>query len=280
MPETMPAVFDYMNYRDFLRDYYLWRKKASPSFSYMVFARKVGFGSKSFLPHVMEGKRDLTQDSIFQISQGLGLDPKSMSYFEDLVAFNQSKDPKQRTHFFTRLASHKKATKARFILRTELKFFSDWYHSTIRELVTFYDFNGDFAILAKAVRPRITANQAAESVALLLELGLIRKEGNLYAQSDRRITTGDEVRSMTVQKFHSQNLRVAEMALEKVEPQDRDVSCMIVGLSKAGFDTVKRKIQVFRKELTDVVSQDGKSDKVYHINFQFFPTSGAAEGKP
>lgn len=273
----MPVVFNYVDYRLYLKDYYLWRKEQSPGFSYMVFARKVGFGSKSFMPHVIEGQRDLTQDSIFRIGEGLGLDSQSLAYFEDLVAYNQAKDAKQRAYYFMRLASHKKATRANLIMRSQLKYFSNWYNSTVRELVTFLDFKEDYSLLAKAVRPRISAAQAEESVALLLELGLIRKEGALYAQTDNRLTTGDEIRSQTVQKFHAQNLRLAELALGKVDPADRDVSCMIVGVSKDGFDAIKKRIQSFRKELTDIVAADGNSERVYHINFQLFPTSGNPE---
>ncbi|MDB5051557.1 MAG: hypothetical protein JWO30_4628 [Fibrobacteres bacterium] len=148
MSVPMPVIFDYMNYRDFLRDYYLWRKKATPSFSYMLFARTVGFASKSFLPHVIEGKKDLAQESVFQIGQGLELDLKAMSYFEDLVAFNQSKDPKKRSHF---------------ILSSQMKLFSNWYHSTIRELATVYDFKEDYSALAKMVQPRISTAQVITS---------------------------------------------------------------------------------------------------------------------
>lgn len=279
MSQPMPVIFDYINYRDFLRDYYQWRKKATPSFSYMLFARKVGFASKSFLPHVIEGKKDLTQDSVFQISQGLGLDAKAMSYFQDLVAFNQSKDSKKRSYFLGQLASHKKATRARFLLRSQLKFFSNWYHSTIRELATVYDFKEDYAALARKVRPRISAAQAADSIALLVELGLLIKAGNLYEQTDTIITTGDDIRSLTVKKFHSQNLHLAEMALEKIDLLDREVSCIIAGLSKNGYEIVKSKIQAFRKELLEVVSSDGKAERVYHINFQLFPTSDFVEGE-
>jgi len=279
MPENTPSIFNYMDYRIFLKDYYKWKKASTPSFSYMIFAHKVGFGSKSFLPHVIDGKRDLTQSSIFQIGQGLKFDSKAMAYFEDLVAYNQSKTDNQKAHFFTRLVSHKKATKARFILKSQLKYFTDWYHATIRELVTLYDFNGDFAALAKKVRPRISAAQAADSVALLVELGLISKQGDLYEQTDRTIATGDDIRSQTVKKFHSQNLRLAEMAMDKVDLLDREVSCMIVGLSKEGFDNVKARIKAFRKDLAEVVHRDGKARRVYHINFQLFPTSNDVEEK-
>ena len=121
MRDGMPSIFEYMDYREFLRDYYRWKKVLSPSFSYTVFAKKAGFGSKSFLPHVINGIRDLSRDSIFQIGEALGLDAKAMSYFEDLVGFNQSKALKQKAHFFSRLASHKNATRARFIQQAQLR---------------------------------------------------------------------------------------------------------------------------------------------------------------
>ncbi|MDB5102509.1 MAG: hypothetical protein JWP91_198 [Fibrobacteres bacterium] len=277
MPIPKPSIFEYINYREFLKDYYQWKKGITPSFSYTVFAKKVGFGAKSFLPHVIEGKRDLSRDSIFRVGEAIGLDADSLSYFEDLVAFNQCKVLKQKAHFFSRLGSHKKAIKAHTFQLAQLEFFSTWYHSTIRELVTLFDFDEDYSILARMVRPRITANQAKQSVNLLLELGMIRKDGSRYAQSNLAVTTGDEVRSLVVQKYHSQNLNLAEVALEKTPSMERDISSLVVGLSKGGFETVKSHIRKFRKELIDIVERDARASRVYHIGFQLFPTSESAE---
>jgi len=63
----MPNIYDYVNYRDFLRDFYREKKTENPSFSYQQFARSAGFGSKSFLPHVIEGKKNLSDDSLFRL---------------------------------------------------------------------------------------------------------------------------------------------------------------------------------------------------------------------
>ena len=129
----MPSIYDYLDYREFLKDYYAAKKAVFPSFSYSLFAKSAGFKSKSFLPHVIEGKRDLSQDSIFKIANALKLSGKSFSYFEDLVGFNQAKDASQKSHFFFKLSSYKKAAKARFIQQTQYEYFSKWYHLTIRE---------------------------------------------------------------------------------------------------------------------------------------------------
>ncbi|MCP4709584.1 MAG: TIGR02147 family protein, partial [Planctomycetes bacterium] len=68
-------------------------------------------------------------------------------------------------------------------------------------------------------------------------------------------------------------------ALSNVESMKRDISCLIVGLSQRGFETVKSKIQKFRKELADIVDKDERAEKVYHLNFQLFPTSNSDKGK-
>lgn len=268
-----------MDYRVYLREYYAWKKSTVPLFSYQVFASKAGFGSKSFLPHVMSGKRDLSRDSIYKIGQCVGFKGMEMAYFEDLVAFNQSKDLKQRAHFFSRLASHKQATRARHIQENQFEYFSTWYHSTIRELVTYFDFGGDFAALANRVQPRITPKQAKESLALLLKLGLVKKAGSLYQQSHSAITTGDELQSLTVHNFHVQSLRLAEAALDGVDQKDRDISCMVLGLSPGGFEAVKRRLQKVRKELAELANQDTGTERVYHVSLNFFPTTLSGDAK-
>jgi len=269
----MIKVFDYLDHREFLKDYYTEQKVLRPSFSFQIFAKKAGFKSKSFLPHVIEGKRDLSPESIFKIATALKLESKSFSYFEDLVRFNQAKTTEQKSHFFFKLSSYKKAAKARFIQETQYEYLSNWYHSTLRELITVVDFKGDYSRLGGMLNPPISAKMARDSVQLITKLGLIKKVGMRYFQTNRAITTGDEVRSLTVEKFHKQNLNLATESLSNVSNQERDISCMIVGLSRSGFDTVKTRIQKFRKEIADIVENDGRAESVYHINFQLFPTS-------
>jgi uncharacterized protein (TIGR02147 family) len=279
MNVAAPFIFEYMDYRLYLGDYYAWKKAALPQFSYQVFARKAGFGSKSFLAHVINGKRNLSRDSIYKIGQCIELNGMEMIYFEELVAFSQSKDLKQRSHFFSRLAAHRHATKARFIQENQYEYFSTWYHSTIRELITYFDFHDDYSLLANRVHPRIKAKQARDSVALLLNLGLVKKSGDHYTQIHTAITTGDELKSLVVHNFHLQNLELAGASLSDINPKDRDISCMVLGLSRNGFEAVKRRLQRVRKELAELASKDIGTEKVYHVSMNLFPTTQTAEDK-
>jgi uncharacterized protein (TIGR02147 family) len=267
-----------MNYRDFLLDFYNEQKARRATFSYQFFANKAGFKSKSFIKLVIDGKKNLTKDSIEKVNRVLKLDEKPFSYFEDLVAFNQAKSLKMRNYFFERLISYNKRNPARLILQQQYEFYSRWYHNTIRELVTMVDFRENYELLARMVKPPISARHARESVKLLLKLNLIKKTETGYVQNDHLITTGDEVQSLAVQNFHLQNLVLAGEAMDTCSAPRRDVSCLVLGLSRRGFGKMKSEIQNFRKRLLQIAEDDSDVSRVFHVNFQLFPTSGDIKG--
>jgi uncharacterized protein (TIGR02147 family) len=269
----MAVIYDYLNYRDFIRDFYKEQKAKKASYSFQVMANKAGFKSKSFFADVISGKKNLSRNSVFSMAKALGLTGKAFSYFEALVAFNQASSHDQKNHFFEKLSEFNKRSKSKQVLKEQYEFYSRWYHHTIRELITIIDFKEDYNLLARLVQPSITAGQARESVRLLIDLGLIRKRGTRYILADNIITTGDEVRSVAVTNFHLQNLHCAAQSITNCSSEARDISSIVAVLSPHGFATVKEEIQRFRKKLLSIVDSDNAQKRVYHINFQLFPTS-------
>ena len=63
------------------------------------------------------------------------------------------------------------------------------------------------------------------------------------------VTTGDEVQSLAVENFHLQNLILAGESIDTVPGGQRDVSCLVLGLSRKGFESCKAEIQSLRKRL-------------------------------
>jgi len=269
----MPAIYNYLNYREFLHDYYQERKRTHPGFSYQVLANKAGFKSKSFLAHVIDGEKNLSEESAVALGAAINLKEKELVYFELLVAFNQAKTHTQKDQLFSRIAQMNSVTRSRLVSRNQYDFYSRWYHNTIRELAAIIDFKDDFSLLARYVKPRITARQACQSVNLLLRLGMIKKNDGRYVQSDPDITTGDTVQSFAIENFHLQNLNLAGQSLDICPAQQRDLSCMVVGLSQENFMRIKDEIRSFRKKLVQIIGTEKKPDRVYHIAMQLFPTS-------
>lgn len=271
---SLPVIFDYLDYRSFIRDYYQIKKNISKSFSYQVFANKAGFKSKSFLVHVIDGKSNLSKESVWGVGKAIGLEGDALNYFETLVTFNQATKPQQKTYSLGQLKSFRKAVKARTIVDREYEFYSKWYHNTIREVLTIIEFDNDYEKIAQSICPPITASEAKKSVELLLQLGLIRKTGNKFEQTDKVITTGDEIQSLAISNFHLKNLSLAQEAQDRLPSKDRDISCIVGGMSEECFLNIKKEIQEFRKKVIKIISDDVKKpDKVYHINFQVFPTT-------
>lgn len=269
----MLSIFTYFNYREFLQDFYNEQKSLNKAFSYQYFANKAGFKSKSFIKHVIDGKKNLTADSIEKLNNVLKLKDKSFSYFTDLVAFNQAATIEQRNFLFGKLSQYNKRNASRVILTQQYEIYSKWYFNAIREIVVTSDFSDDYERLGKMLKPAITAANARDAVKLLLRLGCIEKKGTRYVQCDPVITTGDEVRSLTVSNFHIQNLALAASSIETVESSARDISCLVLGLSDDGFTLVKSEIQKFRKKLLEIAACETKINRVYHVNFQAIPVS-------
>lgn len=275
----MPLVYRYSDYRVFLRDFYKEKKSSSPSFSYQVIANKTGFKSKSFFPQVLQGKRNLSEESIFALKKILNLNEKEFSYFKTMIAFNQAQDHERKNHFYKKLLELNIHVDSKLIMETKHAFYSQWYHNTIRELISFFDFKEDYVILGKTVKPAISPSQAKDSVDLLLKLGLIAKTKNGYIQTDPDITTGDTVTSLAVETFHIQNLKLAAESIKSYSADERDVSCIVAGLSEEGVRIIKEELRFFRKRLIALMNQHKKADRVYHLNMQLFPTTETTDLK-
>jgi len=85
----MTNVFDYTDYRAFLKSYYEDKKSHTQYFSFRYFSKKAGFSSPSWLKFVINGERNLAQDSIERFITALELKERAGEYFRALVNFNR-----------------------------------------------------------------------------------------------------------------------------------------------------------------------------------------------
>ncbi|MGA2507029.1 MAG: TIGR02147 family protein [Chitinispirillaceae bacterium] len=275
----MPDIAVYTDYRKFLGDYYKEAKAKNHGFSYQVLSEHAGFTSKGFLHNVMQGKRSLSRGNILGLSHAMRLNKYEADYFENLVAFNQAKNLRERNHFFERLLSIKargtKAWKPQLVRNDQFEFYSKLYHSVIRSLIGMHGFTGDYERLAKSVRPRITVSQARKSVELLAKLGFIRKlSKGSYEIADKSIATPAEVMSLAVQNFHEEAGGLALKALSELPKDNRNITGVTLGISSEAYKTICEEIQTFRSRLLQIAEADRNADAVYQLNFQFFPVSG------
>lgn len=273
----MKPIFEYSDYRLFLHDYLLDARAQGKLLTYEELGRKIGFTSKGFVTQIIQGKCKIPRDKISAFGLALGLKKKEQEYFELLVRFNQAKTHRAKNDDFQKLASRFK-THIGHIGPDKYDFYSAWYYSAIRSLLSYFPYNGDYKKLAQQLTPAITPGQAKKSIKLLERLSLIvKKEDGYYQLTDRIISTGDSLDSIALVNFQQATMDLAKEALERFPKERRDSSTLTLGLSEEGYRASVAKIAILRRELLDIARFDRQIDRVVQVNLHAFPltkTSG------
>jgi uncharacterized protein (TIGR02147 family) len=268
----MVNIFDYFDYRKFLRDIYEELHQKNPNFSYRFIQDKTGI-DPGFLVKVFNGQKNIPEDSIPRFSKLLKLNKRQSEYFTNLVFFGRAKSDIQIKTYFEKLLSFKEPGCFR-VEAGAYEFYTRWYYTAIRELIGVYPFRGNYEELAGLLVPPIKASEAKKAVALLERLGFIKKnEDDRYVQTNRFITTGEQCHDIAVRIFQKDTINLAYEALERISKESRDISTTTVTLSPEGFSRLKEKIAEFRREVLKIANEEENATGVYHVNFQLFPIS-------
>lgn len=264
-------VFDYLDYREFLRETYTRNKAVDPKFSCRYIAAKVGFKSASYFTQVLHGRTDMTPAMALRFAEFLKMERREADYFELLVLYARSRSATERRCYLEQLAAFRESS-ARLVPPEHYEFYECWHHTAIRELLHIEPFAGDYAHLARRLRPSIPVAKARESVELLLRLGMARREGDLVVRAHAQsTTTGEAVRAVQVDQFHTACLQLAQSTIDEVPREERNLSTLTVTLSPAALERVNQEIGDFRRRILAIAEADSNETEVHHLGIQFFP---------
>lgn len=265
-------IFEYLDYRKFLRDMYAEQKATSPRFSYRYFSRRAGLGSPSYLKAVMDGKRNLRQETARRFAEALKLDKQETRYFLNLVAMNQASSTRERSVYYEELAQIPRYRRTRRLECEQYDYYSRWYCVAVRELAARADFQEDPAWIARQLRPTISEREAREALALLTELGMLRRgEDGRLRQSDSLLSTGREIAGLVIRRFHGEMLALARTALDRIDPTEREVGGVTVRLTEPQVRHLKERLYELRQEVLQLDAAEDGDQAVYHMSFQLFP---------
>jgi len=270
----MLNVFDFIDYRKFLAEYYQNKKKTARYFSYRYFSQRLGINSPSFLKHVIEGQRNLTPQMIERFAKALGFSPKEKKFFYNLVLFNQATTSVEKQEYYAVLRSMISGVKEAVLNSNQNDFYSNWYTPVIRELICLYDFKDNYDLMASVLKPKIEAAQARAAVNLLLKLNLVEKlENGRYKQTSSAIVADDSVSSTAIRTFTRNMLDQSKTALETIDRNNRHISGITMGISPEAYELLITEIEAFKDRVKFIVNHDNKSNRIYQMNISLFPVS-------
>ncbi len=266
------SIYNYLNYRDYLRDFYNYNKGIDPRFSYRYFLNKAGIQSPIYYQQVILGKRNLTPATQQKFVNALDLNKDESGYFKVLCDFNHAKTNKAKQEAYKYILKFGHFLSPEVLGEKYFTLYQNWYTEAVRELICMQQFE-TWAALGRSLKPSITAKQAENSVNQLLKLNLIQKQNDTYSLTDTIITTGHEVASMVVRKHNKDMLTLAEESLETDQVSIRNIQGMTMGISKNAYSKIEEEIEHLYQRIAIIIDNDTESDRVYHLNTTLFPLS-------
>lgn len=271
--DLLPNIAEYLNYREFLQDFYLSKKKVNASYSYRVFVNKGELGSPSHLKMVIDGSRNLTLSTIPKYVKAIGFKKKmETQLFELLVHYNQESDADQKITYFNEIMNLKRKQGLSMLEKHQFDLLAHWFHVAIYVLIDLYDFKDDPEWISERLRKKVTARQVRETLDSLETLKLIEKDPiKGYRQTSGALSTDEDIKSLGAYRYHQDMLELALDSLKNDTLDVREFNGVTMKISKDKLSVLKEKIRNFRKEINELTSNMEGTDQVYQLNIQLFP---------
>jgi len=276
----MKTVFEYLEYREYLKDAYEERKASNPFFSYRLLGDTLGL-DPSNLFRLLHLQAHLPARCQPQTLDFLGLSGRSAEYFSLLVAYSRERGSKSKKEILEKALSLRDVERHQLEEERLVSYFWNWWVMAIRSLLEVTDGNCLPAELSRRLAPFVPESEVETSLKILKELGLVKQvaSGRLVL-ADAHVTAGEKVKADAIHLFQKQILSLASESLDRFPREERDISTLTLALDGPTFAQVREILRECRRQIQKTVEDAKKPDRVMQISMAFFPLAPALKGKP
>ncbi len=268
-------IYNFTDYRGFLKDRYRQLKDADPLFSFRYFSKMAGFGSPNYLKLVMDGKRNLSSEAIGKFAKGLRLDHHESEYFRYMVEYNQCENLHKKKVYEAKLMYLRELFKVKTLIPELYDFYHEWYHGAICEMIKKGAVKNDPMMIGQSLVPTISEEEAKGSVELLKKLNFVSEEGGmLMAVESAQI---DSTSAAMAQKiYYEQMAELAAQSLYTQGPDTQDFESLTVSLPMDRIEELRRRIKELVTSL-GASNSHNPGDAVFQLNIQLFALTKASQ---
>ncbi|OUR97186.1 hypothetical protein A9Q84_12735 [Halobacteriovorax marinus] len=269
--EKETNIFNYSDYREFLRDFNEMKKRVNPSWSFGLWARELGLNSISSITMIINGQRHAGKKIQKSLIDFFKFNTKEAYYFEELVKIaKSSKDNPSLTILLLDQNSELKEMREQNTAQVDL--FFNWKAHCVKELTQLKDFFPSGTWIETRTNGLIKKDEGKKLLDLLISEGFLEKtffEGKEVIQPSSTIVPTKEVTKEAAHSYHKALMENSAKAIEK----DKDLrSLHATTLSLLTSDLAKAKdiIREFQINFSEQIEQS-PGDEVYQLNIQLFP---------
>lgn len=260
------------DYRDLLKNYYAQRKLELPLYSYKMMGQKLGLETSQMF-RVLNKELHLPNRSIPLVKDLLDLKGRSAELFEILVAASKTKSSAKKDKLY-KMALSLKDVKMRQLNTNELMFLSKWWIPVVRTLIEMNNGSAVVSQLVKQITPAVSREQVEEAIRVLKELKMITPlASERFAVAQANFTSSGTAKVTAIRSYQNQLLALAQNALATIEPEQRNISSLMVGVDEDCFNDLKEMTLEFRRQVQKRVEEVQKPTKVMQFMFSLFPVA-------
>ena len=118
----MPSIYNYLNYREYIRDYFVEQKQFLKQLTHRAVLKKMGITSTGFLSNVITGKKNLNEEMGKKLGKIIDLATRERRYLNNMVAYTQAKSIEEKKKHLDRLLAMRKSELAYYERRPAFDF--------------------------------------------------------------------------------------------------------------------------------------------------------------
>lgn len=256
----MSANASTKHYRQWLLEDYSRRRDRNSAYSLRAFARDLSV-SKTALSDVLAGKRDFSKKAAAKVAEALAWSPKRRALM--LSEINRVTIPAALTDSIER-------SEFLQLQEDQFKLISDWYHIALLNIARLKRQSAEPAWLAR--RLAITELEVRGALEVLTRLGLLEIKRGKLVRTGTPVKAGGDEPSTWIRKYHRQNLKLAEAALDNEPMSRRTLQALSFPMSSKSLAQAERRLVAFKHEMAELF-ESADADDVYTISIQLFPVT-------
>jgi len=284
---NMPSIFEYTDYREFLLDYYKEELQKNSSFTFKQMNLNFGFTSNGFIKQVIDKKKNLSTKGGVSISQYLGFDTRSRSYFILLIKLASARTESSRSQFLSKIREFNVKNTSMKIDPKSTEVLFNRMCAVIIMMVKSYksEFRLDPYWIHKRIKIETDIQTIYSAIQHLLKNGLITQDGDLVKVKRSFLSAGDGKRNKDVQGAHKMLLKEAADLIGS-DIDHRDYFHCTFNFPDENVELLKQKVKEIKEDfLSWLISRQKekksfKNTRSYSFNFQLYPLFDPPKKKP
>jgi uncharacterized protein (TIGR02147 family) len=275
----MRPIFDYLDYRDLLRDSFEERRVANPLYTYKMLGEEIGLHTSNVF-RVLQKETHLPARCQSRAVEFLGLTDRTAAYFLLLVGYARERGSKARQEILEKAMAMRDVHRMDLGER-QLDYFRDWWIAAVRGVLEMVEGRPNPAEISRQLEPTVTEEQVESALRILRELGLVKKgaSGRLLVAEPHLSVSPSEEKVRVVRQYQRLSLGLAAESLDRFPPVVRDVTTLTMAVDQKVFLQVRGMLQECRRLIQKSCEDAKKPDRVMQLVMGYFPLT-KVEVKP